>query len=219
MDRIGVPGPNATDEEKQQYAEMAQQVKQGHDNLRQLQINMGLLARTPNVADVTANNTRQQFTNPSGVYDEKAALASVDKMTAPSAVKQQIRQKLSAEPPNRPPAQLDAVLGALSKETKEQQIQYINTAPLSKADKQTLLQRINSGQSPNAEKNSLSEVGPDLTVIRTADGQLTSIINRGANDYVANNPGSKIVGQGTKGAESSTDDQKVQKETDINAGS
>lgn len=203
MDRIGVPGPNATDEEKQQYAEMANQVKQAHDNLRQLQINMGLLARTPNVADVTANNVRQQFTNDAGAYDEKSALASVDKLAAPSAIKQQIRQKLSAEPPNRPPAQLDAVLGALSKETKEQQIQYINTAPLSKADKQTLLQRINSGQAPNVEKNALNEVGPDLTVIRTADGQLTSIINRGANDYVANNPGSKIVGQGTKGVSAS----------------
>jgi hypothetical protein len=62
-------------------------------------------------------------------------------------------------------------------------------------------------------------VSPSLTVISTADGQLTTIINRGAKEYVDNNPGSTIVGQGTKGAESSTDDQKVQKETDINSGS
>jgi len=60
-------------------------------------------------------------------------------------------------------------------------------------------------------------VSPSLTVIRTADGQFTSIINRGASDYVANNPGSKIVGQGTKGgASSATDEQKLKKETDIN---
>jgi hypothetical protein len=194
MDRIGAPGPSATDEEKQQYAEMSNQVKQAHDNLRQLQINMGLLARTPNVADVTANNVRQQFTNDAGVYDEKSALSSVDKLTAPSAVKQQVRQKLSAEPANRPPAQLDAVLNALSKETKEQQIQYINTSPLSKNDKQTLLQRINSGSSAN----SLSQVEPDMTVIQTPDGQLTSIGNLNVDDFVTKNPGSKVIGQGTK---------------------
>jgi len=79
MDRIGQPGAGATDEEKQQYAEMAQQVKQGHDNLRQLQINMGLLARTPNVADITANNIRHQFTNDAGVFNEQAALASAER--------------------------------------------------------------------------------------------------------------------------------------------
>ncbi len=211
LDNMGQPGVNATAEEKQDYENRKQELQQHRDLRRQLTINMNLLARTPNVADVTANNIRKQFTTDAGVYDEKSALDSVEKLTAPSAVKQEIRQKLSAEPPNRPPDQMENAFKELAKFPKEQQIQIINAQPISKSDKQTLLQRIN-----DAEKNTLAEVSPSLTVIRTADGQLTSIINRGANDYVANNPGSKIVGQGTKGAESSTDDQKVQKETDIN---
>ncbi len=215
MDKIGQPGPNATEEEKQQYKAREEEVKQARGVLNQLQVNFGQLSRTPNVADVTANNVRKQFTNDAGVYDETAALASVEKMTAPSAVKQQLRQKLSAEPPNRPPDQMENAFKELAKFPKERQLEIINAQPISKADKQTLIQRVN-----DAEKNSLAEVSPSLTVIRTADGQLTSIINRGANDYVANNPGSKIVGQGTKGgASSATDEQKLQKETDISSGS
>jgi len=50
-------------------------------------------------------------------------------------------------------------------------------------------------------------VSPSLTVIRTADGQLTSIANIGANNYVANNPGSTIIGKGTKGV-SNTPEEK-----------
>jgi len=195
-----------------------QEVKQAHENLRQLQINMGLLARTPNVADVTANNVRKQFTNDAGVYDETAALASVEKMTAPSAVKQQLRQKLSAEPPNRPPDQMENAFKELAPFPKERQIEIINAQPISKADKQTLIQRVN-----DAEKNSLAEVSPSLTVIRTADGQLTSIANIGANKYVANNPGSKIIGQGTKGTKgastpNSEEEKRIQRETDMNSG-
>jgi hypothetical protein len=215
MDRVGQPGPNATDEEKAEFEGMKNQATQGRETLRQLQINMGLLARTPNVADVAANNVRKQFTNDAGAYDEKAALDSVEKMTAPSGVKQQIRQKLSAEPPNRPADQMEnAFKELLAKVPRERRIEAINAQPISKSDKQTLIQRVN-----DAEKKSLAEVSPSLTVISTADGQLTTIINRGAKEYVDNNPGSTIVGQGTKGAESSTDDQKVQKETDINSGS
>jgi hypothetical protein len=151
MDRVGQPGASATDEEKREYEGMKQQADQARDNLRQLQINMGLLARTPNVADVMVNNVRKQFTNDAGVLDEQAALASVEKITAPSAIKQQIRQKLSAEPPNRPPEQLDAVIKGLEGYSKEDQIRHINTAPLSKADKQSLIQRINS--EPDSNQN------------------------------------------------------------------
>ncbi len=214
LDNMGQPGTNATAEEKQDYENRKQELQQHRDLRRQLTINMNLLARTPNVADVTANNIRKQFTTDAGVYDEKSALDSVERLTAPSAVKQEIRQKLSAEPANRPPDQMENAFKELAKFPKEQQIQIINAQPISKADKQTLIQRVN-----DAEKNTLAEVSPSLTVIRTADGQLTSIINRGASDYVVNNPGSKIVGQGTKGAESAPGDQKLQRETDISSGS
>jgi len=211
LDNMGQPGTNATAEEKQDYENRKQELQQHRDLRRQLTINMNLLARTPNVADVTANNIRKQFTTDAGVYDEKSALDSVEKLTAPSAVKQSIRQRLTAEPPNRPPDQMENAFKELAKFPKEQQIQIINAQPISKADKQTLIQRVN-----DAEKNTLAEVSPSLTVIRTADGQLTSIINRGASDYVANNPGSKIVGQGTKGA-STPDEERLQKETDISS--
>ena len=152
MDRVGQPGAGATDEEKWEYEGMKQEANQAHDNLRQLQINMGLLARTPNVADVTANNVRQQFTNDAGAFDEQAALASVEKITAPSAIKQQVRQRLSAQPPNRSPEQLDAVFNLVQNLPKEKQIRHINTTPkLSKSDKQTLIQRVeaNAAASPD----------------------------------------------------------------------
>jgi hypothetical protein len=198
MDRIGKPGPNATDEEKRQWDGMDQEVKMAHEALRQLQINMRLLARTPNVADVTANNVRQQFTNDAGAYDEKAALASVDKMTAPSAVKQQIRQRLSSELPNRPPEQLEAVLKskAFTDMTKEQQLHQINTAPLSKSDKQTLLQRINSG-GPATSKE-LQNVAPEDTLIVTPSGGRQVIPNEAVEEFLKNHPNSTVVGQGTK---------------------
>ena len=201
LERISEPGPNAKPEEKAEYERIKDNAKLASENLRQHQINMGQLASVPNIADITVKNIKQQFTNDAGVFDEKSALDSVEKITAPSAVKQQIRQKLSAEPPNRPPEQLDAVVKALEGYSKEEQIKHINSLPstgnayLSKSDKQTLTQRINSGSVPNV----LSGVGPGLTVIQTAEGQYTSIANIGANNYVANNPGSKIIGKGTKG--------------------
>jgi len=198
MDKIGNPGPNATPEEKKQYDDMDTSVKQARQVLSQLQINMGLLARTPNVADVTANNVRQQFTNDAGVYDEKAALASVDKMSAPSAVKQQVRQKLSSDLPNRPPEQLEAVLKskAFSDMSKEQQIHQINTAPLSKSDKQMLLQKINSGGVVASKE--LSNIEPENTLIFTPSGGRQIIPNDSVDSFVKKYPGSTVVGQGTK---------------------
>src|SRR6266576_3806928 len=196
LERISEPGPNAKPEEKAEYERIKDNAKLASENLRQHQINMGQLASVPNIADITVKNIKQQFTNDAGVFDEKSALDSVEKITAPSAVKQQIRQKLSAEPPNRPPEQLDAVVKALEGYSKEEQIKHINSLPstgnayLSKSDKQTLTQRINSGSVPNV----LSGVGPGLTVIQTAEGQYTSIANIGANNY-----GSKIISKGTKG--------------------
>src|SRR6266481_2077345 len=120
LDNMGQPGVNATAEEKQDYENRKQELQQHRDLRRQLTINMNLLARTPNVADVTANNIRKQFTTDAGVYDEKSALDSVEKLTAPSAVKQEIRQKLSAEPPNRPPDQMENAFKELAKFPKEQ---------------------------------------------------------------------------------------------------
>jgi len=143
LERIGEPGPNATPEEKAEYERIKENAKLASENLRQHQINMGLLASVPNVADVAANSIRKQFTNDAGVYDEAAALASAEKMTAPSAVKQQLRQKLSAEPPNRPPDQMEnAFKELLAKVPKERQIEAINAQPISKHDKQILLERV-----------------------------------------------------------------------------
>lgn len=194
MDRVGFPGTNATVEEKQQYNDMQQQASEARSNLHQYQVNMGLLSRTPNVADITANNVRQSFTKDDGSYDEKGALASVDKLTAPSAVKQQIRNKLSLEPQNRPPAQLDAVIGAIASLPPEQQVENINKAPLSKHDKDYLFSKLKTDSS---KINGLDQVSPNLTVLRGTDGKNINVSNGDVEQW--KQKGYTVIGQGTAG--------------------
>lgn len=199
MDKMGVPSASAPDDEKRQYAEMQQQASEARQNLHQLQINMGLLGRTPNVADVTAGTVRSQYTHDDGSYDEKGAMESVDKMTAPSAVKQQIRQKLSSEPQNRPAQQLDAVVGAISSLAPEQQIENINKAPLSKHDKDYLFSKLKSGQAgAAASKVDLTNVDPSMTVFTSPSGGTELIPNDAADAFTQSHPNYKRVGSGTK---------------------
>jgi hypothetical protein len=195
------------DPNSQDYADAVSSLKQAEQDYAGFQYRQLLLSRTPNPADVLSKRLREENTDAKGQYHEDEALKAVEGITGlNSGVKQSIRQKLSAQPAPVSPEMIDKAAAQISKVPVDQQEAWINHQPINNADKETLRQKIKAN-SPNSEANALKEVSPDLTVIRTADGQLTSIANIGANNYVANNPGSKILGQGTKGV-SNTPEQK-----------
>lgn len=158
MDKIGVPGSGSTAEEKSQYADTAGTAQEARTNLHQLQVNMGLLSRTPNVADVTAGNIKTQFTKQDGSFDEDGALKAVDKITAPSAVKQQIRQKLVAQPDDRPESVLDKVVKSVENLPEDQQLAHINTSALSKGDKQKVIDKINAAKKAKAQPDNGEQI-------------------------------------------------------------
>jgi hypothetical protein len=199
MDKIGAPGANSTAEEKQQWADMQNQANDARTNLRQLQINMGLLGRVPNVADITSNNIRSQFTKDDGTYDESGALKAADSVNAPSAVKQQIRQKLSAEIANRPESQLTAVLNGIQQLPPEQQIESISRASLSKHDKEWLQSRMRKGQADvTAGKVDLSTIDADNTAFTSPSGGTEEIPNDAADEFAKSHPNYTRVGTGKR---------------------
>lgn len=199
MDRVGAPGPNASPEDKQQWLDMTTQANEARTNLRQLQINMGLLGRVPNVADVSAGNIRSEYTKDDGSYDEPAALKAADSITAPSAIKQQIRQKLSAQPANRPESQLNAVLGAIQKVPADQQIEYIGKSGLSKHDKDWLTGKLKTGQATaTAAGIDLSTTDPTDTVFTSPNGGTETIPNDAADAFAERHPNYTRVGVGKK---------------------
>lgn len=184
LDRVGVPGPGATEIEKQQYADMNQQAVEARNNLHQLQVNMGLLSRTPNVADVTAANLRTQYTKPDGTFDEDGALKAADKITAPAAVKAQMRARLSSEPPPRPAQQITTVAKQIAALPPDQQEATIAKQPLNKADMATLRAQVKGGaQSPTETNAALSKIDPDNTLFHGPNGD--QIIPNGAADQFA----------------------------------
>lgn len=199
MDRVGVPGPGATPTEKQEYSEMTQQAGEARNNLHQLQVNMGLLSRTPNIADITAANLRSQYTKPDGTFDEEGALKATDKIVAPAAVKAQMRARLSSEPPPRPADQINKVAKQIASLPPDQQEATIAKQPLNKADMALLRTQVKAGaQSPEQVKDDLSAIDPDNTLFISKSGGRQIIPNGAAQDFAASNPQYTAVGKGTK---------------------
>lgn len=200
MDRVGVPSAGASETEKQEYAEMNQQAVDARNNLHQLQVHMGLLSRTPNIADVTASNLRTQYTKPDGTFDEESALKAADKITAPAAVKAQMRARLSSEPPPRPADQINKVAKQIAALPPDQQEATIAKQPLNKADMAVLRTQVKAGaQSPAQVKDALSDVAPDSTLfINKQTGGRQIIPTSAAQDFAAANANYTAVGVGTQ---------------------
>jgi hypothetical protein len=191
---------SALDPKDPEYAGLKDDIDNTRSVLRQLQVNQKLLTSKPDLAGSISKDLRDQFTSDNGTYDEKAAQAAADKIQAPSAVKQQIRQKLSSEVPNLPPAKLEQIAqGVIAKYPPDQQVAFINSAPgLSKSDKTTLLSRINSPAAKSAvAANDLSSVSPDSTLVKGPNGS-REIPNEAVAEFLKNHADYTEVGKGTK---------------------
>jgi hypothetical protein len=185
MDRIGAPGPNATEEDKQAYAGLAQQAEEARLGLHQVQVNLMMLSRTPNIADTISNNIRKQYTKPDGTYDEQGAVQSLDKMQMASGVKQTARQKLMAQTPSllANPDTFARVLGhaqqmITSGQSPEAVIGEINrTVGFSQEDKQKLIDAINKPPKTPAEE--AVEPGTEGTPAQAIGSVISSLKENG----------------------------------------
>ena len=181
-----------------EYAPARQQAEEARQNLHQLQINMGLLGRTPNITEITANNIRREFTKPDGTYDEQAALKSVDAMQANSGLKQQIRQRLTAgygEPADRPAEQLKAALAAVEKLPLYQQTKYIGQASMSKHDRDWMLQQLTTDRV--SSEWGLENLSSDLTMMINGQEDRVKVPNGEVGQW--KQKGYEVVGQGRRG--------------------
>ncbi len=212
MDKMGAPGLNASAEDKQQWNDMKTQADEARANLHQLQVNMGLLGRVPNVGDITAGNIRTQFTKDSGEYDEAGALKAAEAITAPSAVKQQIRQKLSAEPLPRPVTQIEAVAKQIAAMPENQRELIISHQPLNKADRETLRAKVQSaiqaagGQAPSNP----SDVASYMTVMKDTQGKTINVMNSDVDNWKTQ--GYTVVGRGTATTAETPGSQPIERE-------
>lgn len=157
-----------TDPKDPEFEGLQQTAKEARDNLHQIQVNMMMLSRTPNIADVLASNLRQANTKPDGTYDEESAVKSLESMQMNSGVKQTARQKLTAATPDvlSNPDNFNKAIAHAQDQIKQGQsldaiIGEINqTKAFSQNDKQRLIDELQKKTKPDESVEADTLPGP-----------------------------------------------------------